>query len=328
MSTVRWLALVLVSASLLVPVLAEARAGAGGSFGSRGTRTFQAPRPTAVAPATKPVERSATPQQPAQQPAAASPVPAPAPSGGFLGRNPFLSGLMGGVLGAGLFGMMFGGGFSGGALGGMGSSLLQLLILGGLIYLGIRLLRGRSGVGAQAERAPDFFGNRLTAVPEMQRAPLSFEQIGAPVSGTTPLLAGRSAEDVRITDDDNTAFEALLINVQAAYSKGDLTRMRTLVSPEMVGYFSEALSANVSRGVENTVQAVKLEQGELSEAWSEAGLEYASVAMRFSMLDVTRSVADGAIVAGSDHERSEATEVWTFLRSRGGKWIVSAIQQT
>jgi predicted lipid-binding transport protein (Tim44 family) len=327
MRTVCWLALVLASASLIVPVLAEARAGSGGSFGSRGTRTFQAPRPTAVAPTTKPIERSATPQQPAPQPTAALPAPAPAPAG-FVARNPFLSGLMGGVLGAGLMGMMFGGGFSGGGLGGMGSSLLQLLILGGLIYFGIRMLRGKSGDRAQADRPPDFFANRLTAVPDLQRAPLSFEQIGAPVSGTAPLLAGRSAEDVSITDLDNKAFETLLADVQAAYSKGDLTRMRALVSPELVGYFSEALSANVSRGVENKVEAVKLEQGELSEAWSEAGLDYASVALRFSMLDVTRNVADGAIVAGSDHERSEATEVWTFLRSRGGRWIVSAIQQS
>jgi predicted lipid-binding transport protein (Tim44 family) len=50
--------------------------------------------------------------------------------------------------------------------------------------------------------------------------------------------------------------------------------------------------------------------------------------MRFSMIDVTRNIADSRIVEGSDRERTEATEVWTFLRSRGGKWILSAIQQT
>jgi predicted lipid-binding transport protein (Tim44 family) len=72
---------------------------------------------------------------------------------------------------------------------------------------------------------------------------------------------------------------------------------------------------------------VKLEQGDLSEAWSEAGLDYATVAMRFSMIDATHRIGDGSIVAGSDKARTEATEVWTFLRSRGGKWILSAIQQ-
>ena len=73
---------------------------------------------------------------------------------------------------------------------------------------------------------------------------------------------------------------------------------------------------------------MKLEQGDLSEAWSEAGLDYATVAMRFSMIDVSRRIADGKIVEGSEHDRTEATEIWTFLRSRGGNWILSAIQQT
>ena len=57
-------------------------------------------------------------------------------------------------------------------------------------------------------------------------------------------------------------------------------------------------------------------------------LDYATVAMRFSMIDATRRITEGSIVAGSDKARTEATEVWTFLRSRGGKWILSAIQQT
>ncbi len=115
--------------------------------------------------------------------------------------------------------------------------------------------------------------------------------------------------------------------MQAAYSAGDLAKLRSLVTPEMLGYFSEELSANASRGVENKVDAVKLEQGDLSEAWSEGSMDYATVAMRFSMIDVMRSTADGRIVEGNAQVRTEATEVWTFLRSRGGNWILSAIQQ-
>ena len=49
--------------------------------------------------------------------------------------------------------------------------------------------------------------------------------------------------------------------------------------------------------------------------------------MRFSMIDVTRRIADGTVVEGNPNVRTEATEVWTFLRSRGGNWILSAIQQ-
>jgi predicted lipid-binding transport protein (Tim44 family) len=44
------------------------------------------------------------------------------------------------------------------------------------------------------------------------------------------------------------------------------------------------------------------------------------------MIDVTRDNF-GRIVEGSATERVSATELWTFVRSPGGRWILSAIQQ-
>lgn len=325
MKNSRWLAVIaalIIVAPSLAPSPADARAGAGGSSGSRGGKTNQAPEPTQTAPTAKPMERSTTP---AQKPAAATPASASAQPGGFMSRNPFLSGLMGGMLGAGLIGMMFGGGFAGGLGGaaGMLGLLVQLLLIGGLAYLAVRLWRARSGTPAQAAGPAHAYSAATgpTAEPPMAR-----QALGAGVGAAA--LASSASTQLAITGDDYTAFETLLADVQAAYSKGDLTRMRALATPEMLGYFSEELSANASRGVENRIEAVKLEQGDLSEAWSEGSLDYATVAMRFSMTDVTRTLADGKVVAGSDTARTEATEIWTFLRSRGGNWILSAIQQT
>jgi predicted lipid-binding transport protein (Tim44 family) len=330
MKNSRWLAVIaalIIVAPSLAPSSADARAGAGGSSGSRGGKTNQAPEPTQTAPSAKPMERSTTP---AQKPAAASPSAAAQP-GGFMSRNPFLSGLMGGMLGAGLIGMMFGGGFGAGLGGaaGMLGLLVQLALIGGLAYLAVRLWRARSGAPAQAAGPAHAYSavTSPTAEPPMARQALG-AGLGAGGGAGAVALASSASTQLAITGDDYTAFERLLADVQAAYSKGDLTRMRALATPEMLGYFSEELSANASRGVENRIEAVKLEQGDLSEAWSEAGLDYATVAMRFSMTDVTRTIADGKVVAGSDTDRTEATEIWTFLRSRGGNWILSAIQQT
>lgn len=327
MKTNRWLAVIaalIIVAPSLAPSPADARAGGGGSVGSRGGKTGQAPAPTQTAPSAKPMERSATP---AQKPAttASTPASAAAQPGGFMARNPFLSGLMGGMLGAGLIGMMFGGGFAGGLGGaaGMLGLLVQLLLIGGLAYLAVRLWRARSGAPVQAAGPAHAYS---AAPPRMAELPMARQSLGA--GAGMAALAGNASAHLAITADDYTVFETLLADVQAAYSKGDLAKLRTFATPEMLGYFSEELSADASRGVENKVEAVKLEQGDLSEAWSEAGLDYATVAMRFSMIDVTRSLADGRIVAGSDTARTEATEIWTFLRSRGGKWILSAIQQS
>ena len=94
----------------------------------------------------------------------------------------------------------------------------------------------------------------------------------------------------------------------------------------MVSYFGEQLAELRSRGVRNQVADVRLESGDLAQAWSEGSREYATVAMRFSMLDVTYD-ANERVVDGSRTERQTVTEVWTFVRSPGGRWILSAIQQ-
>ena len=318
----RWLA-ALAAVVLLVPAIADARVGGGTNTGSRGSKTDQAPAPTQTAPAPKPVERSATPTPTQQAQARPAATPAAAP-GGFFARNPFMSGLMGGMLGAGLIGMMFGGGFGGmGGLGGAAGMLglfIQLALIGGLGYLAYRLWKGRSA--APAAQSPAYAGGMSRTAEPTSMGRTLLAGAGGGGGGAAAATAG-----VAIAAEDFKTFETMLSDIQSAFSKGDLTKLRTMVTPEMVGYFSEQLSANASRGVENKVDAVKLEQGDLSEAWSEGGIDYASVAMRFSMIDVTQRIADGTIVEGNPQVRTEATEVWTFLRSRGGNWILSAISQ-
>jgi predicted lipid-binding transport protein (Tim44 family) len=318
----RWLAAFVALIIALAPVLAEARAGAGSSSGSRGSRTYEAPPPTRTAPAPKPVERSLAPQQ---SPTTAT--SAPAQSGGFFSRNPFLSGVFGGMLGAGIAGMLFGGGFSGvglGSIGGMLGLMLQLMLIGGLLYLALSFFRKRALATAESGHAY----RDSSPVPYSSRLPGGgVDQIGERVGGpdyTSP----QNTRPLSVSESDFKAFEGLLDSVQLAYGESDIKKLRALVTPEMVSYFSEQLSANASRNVENKIEAVKLEQGDLAEAWTENSIDYATVAMRFSMLDVTRTIADGKLIAGDANSRVEATELWTFLRSDGGKWILSAIQQT
>ena len=94
----------------------------------------------------------------------------------------------------------------------------------------------------------------------------------------------------------------------------------------MLSYYAEELSENASRGVVNQLSDVKLLQGDLSEAWREGDKEYASVAMRYSLVDRYVDRATGKAADGNDAPQ-EATEVWTFARARGGNWLLSAIQQ-
>ena len=239
-------------------------------------------------------------------------APAPA-SPAFGGRSAFGSGLLGGLLGVGLGSMLFGGGMFGGS-GGLGfMGLLSLLLQAALLFFVVRWLVRR------------FMGGRQPAMaggPSFAR----MQQPSGPVGGGLGGGARPAAAPVQIGRPDYEAFDRLLHEVQAAWSAQDLNALRRVATPEMIGYFGEQLSEQASRGLRNTVTHVKLEQGDLSEAWSEGGREYATVAMRFSSLDVTRDSA-GRVVDGDVTLRSMATELWTFMRSRGGQWVLSAIQQ-
>jgi len=95
----------------------------------------------------------------------------------------------------------------------------------------------------------------------------------------------------------------------------------------MVSNFSRDLEDNKARNVINKVTETKLLQGDLAEAWREGDTDYATVAMRFSLVDKTLDRASGRLVDGGDRP-VEVTEVWTFLRPRGSNWELSAIQQT
>jgi predicted lipid-binding transport protein (Tim44 family) len=297
----RWLAII-TAIVFLVPYAADARVGGGTSSGSRGSSTGSAPAPTRTAPQAAPIERSATPTQ--QQRPTTNVAQAPGSQGSWFSRHPFLTGF----LGAGLFGMLFGGGFGGAA--GMMGLLFQLLLIGGIAFFALRFFRNRASYAYATPSAPARLGE-----PQLMARSSS-----VPLTGTTAQLA--------ITAEDFGSFEKALGDIQSAFSSGDLARLRTLVTPEMLGYFNEQLSNNASRGLENKVEAVKLEQGDLSEAWSEQGLDYATVAMRFSLVDYTRRIGDGAVIEGNPQVRTEATELWTFVRGNGGHWILSAIQQT
>jgi len=303
--------------SLALPVMlavsaADARIGGGVSSGSRGARTFSAPPSTSTAPgAAQPFNRTMT------QPGSPG-VGAPAAAGGGFFNRPgmgMLGGLAAGFLGAGLLGMLFGGGmFSG--LGGL-SSIFGLILQIGLIIIVVRLAmswwqRRHTPASAYAGPSPG-----AAVGPGAQSSFRSATGFGLG-SGSAPLEIGPA---------DYEAFERLLGEIQAAWSDEDVARLHTLATPEMVSYFTKDLETNKANNDINKVSGVKLLQGDLAEAWREGDTDYASVAMRFSLVDKTTERTTGRLIAGSDTP-TEATEVWTFVRPRGASWELSAIQQT
>lgn len=302
--------------------IAEARPRGGGS---RGGRTYSPPPVTNTAPTTaQPLQRTTapTPAPGMNQPgmAARPGMNAPAPQRSRFGALGM--GLAAGFLGAGLFGLLSGQGFLGGlgSLMGLIGFLFQFALIGGLIYLAVRFFRSRREQGA-----PQPAMARMGAGP----AP------GGPnphAGGPIPGMAGGSvrapsapSDTIGVTPQDYDQFERLLTNVNEAFSREDLRGLSAMATPEMVSYFADDLKANANRGVVNRISNVKLLQGDLAEAWREQDADYATVAMRFGLVDVTTDRASGRVVAGNP-QGEQVTELWTFRRPHGGAWQLSAIQ--
>jgi predicted lipid-binding transport protein (Tim44 family) len=318
----------------LAPAIAEARAGGsfGGrssSMGSRGLRTYENN-------GAQPLSRSVTPSPEAPRPPGLAPaMPSPAYGGGsFFQRHPFLTGLAGGLIGSWLFGHSgwAGDGFGTGAS--MLGGLLQLLIIGLIIWFVVRLFRGWSFAngprgGARGSGFGSGFGGGFGWPPRSAgaaAAPAMRNPNGRDPSGPN---RGR---DISVTDADLEAFQAIHAAVQDAWSNRDLAHMRGLMTPEMLSYFSEELTRNASQGVRNIVANVELLKGDLSEAWDEGDLQYATAYLRWRANDYVvregRSPGDPDwLVSGDPRRPVEAEEMWTFVRRRGGNWLLSAIQQ-
>jgi len=304
----RWriiLALFFSASVALAPAIAEARAGgsSGGrssSMGSRGLRTYENNN-------AQPLGRSMT--SPAQS-GLSQATPSPAYGGGsFFQRHPFLTGLTGGLIGSWLFGHSgyAADGTSGGSAIG---TLLEFLIIGLLIYFAVRLFRRH----AFSNGWP---GGTAFSMPRSAGA------------SAAPVRRDRG-RDINLSNADLSAFQAIHAAVQEAWSAGDLGQLRRLMTPEMLSYFSEELTRNASQGIRNIVSNIELVKGELSESWEEGDLQYATAYMRWRAIDYVtrlgRPPGDPETIV-SGNSRVEAEEVWTFVRRRGGDWLLSAIQQ-
>jgi predicted lipid-binding transport protein (Tim44 family) len=290
-----------------IVAIGQAEARMGGSFGSRGMRTFQSVPSTVTSPRMgSPIQRSMTPNT--GGPSMAAPASQfgnqrPGFFGGFGGS------LLGGMLFGGMLGMMFGHGF-GGVAGGFGF-LFQLLIIGGILWFVFRRRSPTAPGVASGDRSFGFPGFGTTSNSNYNNQP----------SGPA------NRDEIGVSNADLAKFEAILHDMQDAFAREDYAGLRRLTTPEMVSYLSEELSQNATQGVKNEVSDLKFLQGDVAESWREGNRDYASVAMRYSAIDVLRDRTTGKIVKGDAETPSETTEIWTFVREGGRDWQLSAIQE-
>jgi predicted lipid-binding transport protein (Tim44 family) len=287
---------------------AWARAGSGGS---RGSRSYSPPaQPSPVSPA-----RPSTPAAPSRTLDSPTSAPRRSPFGGLMGA---LGGFMlGGLLGSLLFGG-FGGGF--------GIGMLDLLLIGGGLFLLFKLMQSRRREPAYAG-VPGYAGGGDPASWDVPAG-------GATLPERSPALddLDRGLGYIRQMDpafdaaalasDAADAFRA----VQTALAAGDLGPVRERLTPEMLAHLQGQVEALRRSGRTNRIERIQIERAEVTEAWQERGSDFVTVLLAGSLVDYTVDAA-GAVVDGSRSGPERFEDFWTFTRPVGPNgWRLTAIQ--
>jgi predicted lipid-binding transport protein (Tim44 family) len=295
---------------LFMTVEASARIGGSRSSGSRGSRSMSTPTPSS-----SPATPSATATSPSTS-TSATPAPGATPSqvpppqtGGFM--RGMMGGLAGGFLGSMLFGGMGGGGLG---------SILPILLLVGLGYLGYRFYARR-----RQEQAAWPSQDEGTT-PGQYAAP-------AAVADTASEDRSKGLEYIRRMDPafDEKAFgetaSDAFFRLQGGWTRRNLSPVSGLLTDEMRATLQADADALKAKGQINRLENISVRNVEITEAWQESGQDYVTVLFQANLLDYTTDEA-GKVLSGSDAVPVKFEEFWTFTRPVGpGAWRLSAIQQ-
>jgi len=237
---------------------------------------------------------------------------------------------MGGIAGlalGGLLGSMLFGGMGGGFGGGIG--LLELLLIGGAIFVFLRLLRGRQATQPAAAYAGASVASSYGAGSESWSAGGGGATVEAP-AGPSDLERGLGHIRQMDSSFDPVAFagwaKTVFTDVQGGIARRDMSGMNDRLTPQE--YARLQAQCDQLRGARRTshIDQIRIVSAEVSEAWQEGGQDWVTVYFAASLVDYTADDTTGAVVEGSKTPQ-DIEEYWTFTRPVGPKpWRLSAIQ--
>ncbi|MBF0181204.1 MAG: Tim44 domain-containing protein [Magnetococcales bacterium] len=311
--------------ALLTPDEALAgRMGGGKSVGSRASKSF-------------------SPPQQATQRSSQSAMPAQGQTSGSRWGSGLLGGIGGFMLGGLLGSMLFGG------AGGGGIGFLEILLIGGGIFLLMRWLRSRRPANSMdhapqqpVEYSTPYGGQSMqgnfpqpTSRVSLDKNPLpqNFSMGGGtagPVDEVSQGLAQITSMDPSFNEGHflmgaQGAFQQL----QAAWSNWNIDRLRPLLTERMWAIVQQQASERQAAGRRDVMDRIRFLACEISEAWQEAGENWITVHFDVEMIEYETDL-NGRVTNGNPSQPVRAEEYWTFCRPVGAtnpNWLLSAIQQ-
>ena len=308
-----------------------ARFGGGRSFG--GSKSFSSPAPSR--PATPP-SRGMDQAKPGTNQAAGAATAAPGRFGG-------MGGMLGGLLAGGLIGsMLFGGGFQ-------GSGIMDMLIIGALVFFGFKMYRsymarkqeasyqGAGGGNPQAFNTSPPPSQHSSQHPSMKNGASEYvasqweklksnttnqgaTQGSAQGSGqgnsSSPNNAAFGASGISYPTDFNheeflEGSKAAYVKIQEAWDARDSASIVHMCTPEMMLAVRQQL---MDSPTPEKTEIMRI-NAEIVSFEQDASTE--NVGVYFAVL-----------MQESDAKESKTVhELWTFTRRNGGNWLLNGLQQ-
>ena len=207
----------------------------------------------------------------------------------------------------------------------MSSAIIQLLVLAGIAIFLIVRLRGVLGTREGFEKPT------AISTPEDRRGRRpDFEVIeGGPdrditdhvpdgSSAAKALGAMKMAEPgfnvTEFLEGSRQAYELILL----AFERGDLSSVRSFLSPEVAHAFESVIAERESQGLTVDAHFIGVREVVLADAEFERATSVGDVTVRFvgEITSVVRN-AQGEVVEGSATEIKRQRDVWTFSRVMG-----------
>lgn len=216
----------------------------------------------------------------------------------------------------------------------MNSSIIQLLVLGGVALFLVIKLRSVLGTRDGYEKPPAPLDD------VRPRARRDFEVIdGGPDRDITDLVPDGSPSAIALSamkkaepgfsvgtflQGARGAYEMIL----TAFDKGELASIKPFLSPDVFDTFSQAVEQREKNGLRVESTFIGLREMVLNEASFDSNSREADISVRFlgEMTSLVRNNA-GEVVEGSPTEIKKQRDVWTFSRRMGvddPNWHLSA----
>jgi predicted lipid-binding transport protein (Tim44 family) len=271
-------------------VAEAARMGGSKSFGSKPSYQRSAPAPTP-----SPTSPQVSPGQPAQQRPIAGATPSP------MGR---WGGMLGGMLMGGLIGsMLFGGAHAYG-----GPGLLDLLLVGGGLFLLYRFIRARRMATASPAPAGSMSFDRSPSQGWGQSGYDPSSEAATSVTEQPALPPGFNAEEFL------KGAKAIYVRMQASWDKRDLDDIRQFASPEVMAEIEHQAQEDPQPGkTELLLINPRILEARETDSQTVVSVFY-DVMMREDRAETAKQVR----------------EVWHFsreTRSPEAFWVLEGIQQ-